>query len=274
MIDASGNITGQTAGKIKDPAKLKKLRDAADQFESIFVGMMMKSMRGTVGSGDGEDDGDNSSCGVPKTSMGEGMYTSMLDEQYSKIMSSSAGFGLSDQIVKQVAAQENLDISDLKSISKSKTMPIGLDMLKSWSPISSKGNVSEYNAHIMDASKTYGVDPSLIKAVIMRESAGKSNAVSTAGAKGLMQLMDSTASDMGVQKVFDPKENIMGGTKYLSQLLNRFNGDESLALASYNAGPAAVERSGGIPPYRETRDYVRNVLATKEALQSTAASNK
>ncbi len=266
MVDASGKVTAAKAGgKVNDPAKLKQLKDAADQFESIFVNMMMKSMRGTVSATEGEDGG------LFGNSIGEQMYTSMLDEQYSKIMSGSAGFGLAKQIVSQVAEQENLDTTSLNALPQKQG---ALDLLRSWNPLGTTGSANQYKSHILDASKTYGVDPSLIQAVIMRESAGNSKAISTAGAKGLMQLMDSTATDMGVEKVFDPKQNIMGGTKYLSQLLNRFNGDESLALASYNAGPAAVERSGGIPPYRETRDYVRNVLATKQALQASTAGNQ
>jgi soluble lytic murein transglycosylase-like protein len=104
------------------------------------------------------------------------------------------------------------------------------------------------------------VDSSLVAAVIAQESAGNQYAVSRAGAKGLMQLIDTTARQLGVSKVYDPAQNIFGGAKYLRQLLDRFGGDKSLALASYNAGPGAVDRYQGIPPYRETQEYVRRVL--------------
>ena len=99
----------------------------------------------------------------------------------------------------------------------------------------------------------------LVSAVIKAESNGDPKAVSTAGAKGLMQLIDSTASDMGVRNVFDPRENIEGGVKYLRKMINRF-GDIKKALAAYNAGPEAVKRYEGIPPYRETKNYVEKVL--------------
>jgi len=99
----------------------------------------------------------------------------------------------------------------------------------------------------------------LVASVIKAESNGDPKAVSTAGAKGLMQLIDSTASDMGVRDVFDPHENIEGGVKYLRKMINQF-GDIKKALAAYNAGPEAVKRYEGVPPYRETKNYVEKVL--------------
>lgn len=117
---------------------------------------------------------------------------------------------------------------------------------------------------VHDAARAHGVDPRLVAAVARRESAFDPNAVSRAGACGVMQLMPDTARYLGVRNVFDARENIFGGTRYLRTLLETFDGDLDLALAAYNAGPGAVEKHRGVPPYRETRAYVAAVRATYE----------
>ncbi len=112
------------------------------------------------------------------------------------------------------------------------------------------------------------LDSAFVKAVIKQESGFQPEVMSHCGAMGLMQLMPETASSMGVMNAFNPEENIMGGTKYLKGLLDRFGGNKALALAAYNAGPGAVQRYGGIPPYEETQNYVKSVLAHYEKFKS------
>ena len=129
-------------------------------------------------------------------------------------------------------------------------------------------SLAQWQPYIQEAAQKFGVDTNLIAAVIAQESSGNPSAVSSKGAKGLMQLMDTTASDMGVSQVFQPRQNIIGGTKYLKQLLDKYNGNEALALASYNAGTAAVDKYNGIPPYPETQRYVENVTVLKRQLSA------
>lgn len=120
-------------------------------------------------------------------------------------------------------------------------------------------NRNAFNTEIRAAAKVFTVDESLIRAIIHAESAYHADALSPRGAQGLMQLMPATQRELKVEDVFDPSSNIEGGTLYLSRLLNRFDQNVELAAAAYNAGPGAVSKYGGIPPYKETREYVRRV---------------
>lgn len=121
---------------------------------------------------------------------------------------------------------------------------------------------------IQDAAKKHSLDGRLLEALVSVESSFNPTAVSKAGAKGLTQLMPGTAAALGVTDPFDPAQNLAGGAKYLSQMLKQFDGNTELALAAYNAGPGAVKRHGGIPPFSETRSYVQNVMARYKNLSS------
>lgn len=129
-------------------------------------------------------------------------------------------------------------------------------------------NPAEFDSIISSCCNLYGVPKSLVKAVIHAESGYNPNAVSRAGAEGLMQLMPGTAQQLKVSDSFNPSDNIRGGVKYLKFLLDTFKGDVSLALAAYNAGLSKVAKYGGVPPYEETRNYVTKVLSYQKSYNS------
>jgi len=181
---------------------------------------------------------------VPKDedmSTGRRIFSEMLDEQIANTASRTGSFGLAQIIYKELAPPQREQASKKQ--------------IETW---------------VNEASAALDVDKNLIRAVIRQESGGNSLAESEKGAKGLMQLMDPTAKEMGVIDSYNGRENVMGGTRYLKQMLARFNGDEAKALAAYNAGPGAVEQYGGIPPYKETENYVKNVLQYREQLKENA----
>jgi len=119
---------------------------------------------------------------------------------------------------------------------------------------------------VNDGAARSGLSPSLVRAIVDVESHGDPSAVSRVGARGLMQLMPETAASYGVANAFDPQENVFGGCRYMRDLLDRYHNNVSLALAAYNAGPGAVDASGGIPPFAETRAYVVRVTAAARSL--------
>ena len=138
-------------------------------------------------------------------------------------------------------------------------------------PVSGTGASSAFDAQINAAAASNGIDPALLKGLVSQESGFDPNARSGAGALGLTQLMPGTAAGLGVTNPLDPVQSLQGGAKYLRQQLDRFGGDEKLALAAYNAGPGAVARFGGIPPYAETQNYVKNVLSKAATYRGTIA---
>jgi soluble lytic murein transglycosylase-like protein len=139
-------------------------------------------------------------------------------------------------------------------------------------PTATPTTPSSLDGAISDAGARYGVDPNLLRALIAQESGFDPNATSAAGAQGLTQLMPSTAASLGVTNPYDPVQSIDGGAQYLRTQLDRFGGDVSKALAAYNAGPGAVERFGGVPPYAETQRYVQQVLGRYQAYRGQVAA--
>ncbi len=137
------------------------------------------------------------------------------------------------------------------------------------STLAAGGESSEYDALITQAAERNGVDPAVLHGLIEQESAFNPNSTSSAGAEGLTQLMPGTASSLGVANPLNPAESIEGGARYLAQMMAKFGGNTSDALAAYNAGPGAVEQYGGVPPYAETQSYVSKVLGYAEAYRQS-----
>ncbi len=138
-------------------------------------------------------------------------------------------------------------------------------------PVSGTGASSAFDAQINAAAASNGIDPALLKGLVSQESGFNPSARSGAGAVGLTQLMPATASALGVTNPLDPAQSLQGGAKYLREQLDRFGGDETLALAAYNAGPGAVQKYGGVPPYAETQNYVTSVMGKAAAFRGGTA---
>lgn len=242
-----------------------KIEEVAKEFEKMMTKMMFKEMTDSLESG-----------GFFGSEAGADFYQDMYMDSVTTMMNKSQSLGLADMIVRQLK-------NDYSSMPKSGSVPIlQREVIINQEPITQKNNTGEqvreikkpqvletpktlmdrltqYDPIIEKAASTYNLDKNLIKAVIAQESYGNPKATSPVGAKGLMQLMDGTARDLGVRNPFNPEENIMAGAKYLRQQMDTFKSKE-LALAAYNAGPGNVQKYDGIPPFKETQNYVRNVM--------------
>ena len=263
-----------TDGKLNEAKNQPDAKKASQQFEAMFVKQMFKAMTETVedkslfGSGPGSD-----------------YYNDIFLDKMAEQVSQSNDLGLAKtiyrQITNEVTSQQkpeirNLNDSDFAKVENSEIEKIyekirlrnAQEAEESQNAenkvIANIGEVlhrrlKKFGSIIQKASEMFGVDEKLIKAVISQESYANPKAVSHAGAKGLMQLMDGTAEGLGVKDSFDPEENILAGTKYLKIMMARFN-DKKLALAAYNAGAGNVIKYNGIPPFKETQNYVSKVM--------------
>ncbi len=298
--------------KTEREIKLLKLKKACQDFESIFIYYMLKSMRTSDSKSNlfGEGLGSDIFMQMFDQGLADKMAASgqlnIAENMFSKYAAMVGGADISasqptrpvevrDPVIRdntiapqasptqkkvvsiesksavpdpQSAIPENEISSPPVSISEpqadatnvaAKSLAISPTGLKK--ATSQKAVVEKYHDIIATAAADNNIDPNLVKAVIMQESGGNPNAISSKGAKGLMQIMDGTAKMLGVTDPFDIKQNIEGGVKYLAGLIKKFEGDIQKALAAYNAGPGAVQKYGGIPPYDETTDFVNSVMS-------------
>ena len=267
-IDNDKHVSKPIENKSRYDTKQKeKIASATKQFESLLTSMMLKSMKQT----------DGSMFGGEEEGYGNDMFDTMFQQEFANKMSDTKSLGVAQLLYKKITGEDmpvelktklstKLDNMKIDETSFKQT-PIKIkdytapaDSTKIQPSSSSIDRINKFENHIDEAAESFGVDRNLIKSIIMTESAGNHKAVSGAKAKGLMQLMDSTATQMGVRNVFNPRENILGGTKYFAQMLRQYSGDVKLALAAYNAGPQNVEKYKGVPPFDETKSYINKVL--------------
>jgi len=232
------------------PEEKQKLAKASKEFESLLTSMMLKSMTDSTGGLFGSE------------GFGNDYFDTIFQNQLAAQMSNQKPLGVADMIYRKMTGESLGDLIPVQTPTKFQAPKIKLDNIQKIQPsVGSMDILQKYDDIIEKASQDFGLDKNLIKSVILAESAGNPKAYSKAKAKGLMQLIDSTARDMGVRNVWDPKENILGGTKYLSKMFRQYDGKVELALAAYNAGPANVDKLNGVPPFQETKNYVARVLS-------------
>ncbi|MBW7996902.1 MAG: transglycosylase SLT domain-containing protein [Candidatus Glassbacteria bacterium] len=247
------------------------LRQVSRDLESLFVKMLLDSMEKTVP----REEGSLGNSQAMQT------WRGMLNEKLAEQLGENSPIGLADMIYRQLSGdlERHMEVPpatalppdpgpNVQELPARPQSPPEAPVTGPGQPAGRTARVSGFRELIERAAANEGVDPALVAAMIAQESGGNPGAVSPAGSRGLMQLMPSTARMLGVANVFDPDQNVTGGVRYISGLLERYGGDERLALAAYNAGPGTVDRYGGVPPYRETTDYLEKVGRLKEIFRS------
>ena len=267
-------VQSAAAGHIQFTDQQKaKLKNAVKGFEAVFMEYMLKSMQETTKIDGSSDEG----------GYGNDIMNGLFNMKLSEYMSNNTNLGIGNMLYKQFTGEDmNSQTPGVSEPNQGPDPGYFLQEIRNIQaqasgqvnrPDSLLKNVGKYSDIINEAAGTYDLQPNLIKAVIAAESAGKPDSLSSKNAKGLMQLTDSTAKDMGVSNSFDPWENIMGGSKYLKSLIERYSGNLTKALASYNAGPGTVDQYGGVPPYPETQNYVRKVMSYLNMFDGNEVSN-
>jgi len=284
---ASGKKLEQLADLAGKNAELEGLKKAAKEFEAVFMNSLMKAMRRTV-----PDNKMFNSEGPTK------FYQQMQDAEMAKAMASGTNqMGIAEMIIRQfenniegkaddVEAPRHPPVSTLphEAMNRYKAMSQVTgkvaDMVRLKATAQAQGTavadtLQRFEQEITRSAQQSGLDPALILAVVMEESGGDPLATSGKGAQGLMQLMPGTAKEMGVEDSTSPSQNLDGGSRYLSKMLKRYNGNLELALAAYNAGPGNVDKAGGqVPGFKETRSYVQRVQDRFKALGGTIMANQ
>ena len=267
ITDQVSHLSGapEAASRYSDAQKAK-LASAAKEFESLLTSMMIKSMTQTTKGMFGSE------------SFGGDYYDTIFQNEIASYISKNQSLGVAGMLYKKLTG-EDIKTSPEQTVPPQinpniniKNIPPGTPGIAP-SPTAQK-RLNKYDDIIEKAAETFGINKNVIKSVILTESAANNKAESGAKAKGLMQLIDSTASEMGVNNIWDPKQNIFGGTKYLAGLLRKYNGDLNLALASYNAGPQNVDKYNGIPPFEETQNYVTRVKGYLKHFNGAADGNE
>ncbi len=273
----------------------QRLRRAAAEFESLFMYEMLKTMRRTI------PKSDLSQQGALSGDLGKETFTQLFDMELARKMAGSGHNSIAqmlyhsmERVLERQHGQEpeatikplrappraiplgrrrpDIPLPTAAPISISRHQPVALPPRTAVPRDRPDTVMARYGSFINEAASETSLDSALICAVIETESSGNPRAVSHAGAKGLMQLVDSTIQDYSVTRPFDPRENILAGSRYLKRLLDRF-GDLKLALAAYNAGPGRVQHYQGVPPFKETIEYVDRVM-NRLALRHRAVSNE